>query len=246
MLMINHLSKQLGATLAVNDFSLDIEAGQLFGLLGPNGAGKTTLIRLIMGLLRSSSGEITLFDQYRPGDPAARNQIGYMPQQLAVYPGLSVLENLLFFGRLYQMEEDDLRGRAAELLEMVELTKVRDQLVATLSGGMVRRVMLATALIHRPRLLILDEPTAGVDPLLRIRFWEWFNAMVAAGTTLIVTTHNIAEARHCREVLFLRNGRLLEQGSPQSLNQKYGCDDLEAAFVAAVQRLEPAAVELSS
>lgn len=246
MLTINHLSKQLGTTRALDDFSLDIAPGQLFGLLGPNGAGKTTLIRLVMGLLRPTSGEITLFDKYRPGDPAARSLIGYMPQQLAVYPGLSVLENLLFFGRLYQMSEADLRGRATELLEMVELEAVRDQLVATLSGGMVRRVMLATALIHRPQLLILDEPTAGVDPLLRIRFWEWFNAMVAAGTTLIVTTHNIAEARHCREVLFLRNGRLLEQGSPQSLNDKYGCHDLEAAFVAAVQHSEPPAAELPS
>lgn len=242
MLTISHLTKQLGTTRALDDFSLTVEPGQLFGLLGPNGAGKTTLIRLIMGLLRPTAGEITLFDRYRPGDQAARNLIGYMPQQLAVYPGLSVLENLLFFGRLYQMNEHDLRDRAEELLAMVELEAVRDQLVATLSGGMVRRVMLATALIHRPRLLILDEPTAGVDPLLRLRFWEWFNAMVAAGTTLIVTTHNIAEARHCREVLFLRNGRLLKQGSPQSLNAKYGCDDLEAAFVAAVQQRASAEV----
>ncbi len=131
MLSIKHLSKQLDTTRALDDFSLDIAAGQLFGLLGPNGAGKTTLIRLIMGLLRPTSGEITLFDEFRPGDPAARSQIGYMPQQLAVYPGLSVLENLLFFGRLYQVNEDELYSRADELLAMVELEAVRDQLVAT-------------------------------------------------------------------------------------------------------------------
>jgi ABC-2 type transport system ATP-binding protein len=162
-----------------------------------------------------------------------RRQIGYMPQQLSLYPGLTVWENILFYGRIYGMEEGPLMESAAELLRMVELEERRHDKVSFLSGGLVRRTMLATALVHQPRLLILDEPTAGVDPLLRIRFWQWFRQMVERGISIIVTTHTISEAQHCDSVVFLRDGEKLEQGSPQQLMQRYGCDDLEAAFVAA-------------
>lgn len=235
MLEITQLSRQLGHTLALNQFNLRIGEGEVFGLLGPNGAGKTTLIRILMGLLRPSSGQVTLFDGHQPGSNNIRNQIGYMPQALSVYGGLSVWENILFFGRMYQMENSLLIERANTVLQMVELEKRKDDLVSTLSGGMVRRVMLATALVHSPRLLILDEPTAGVDPLLRIRFWDWFEEMVSAGTSIIVTTHNISEASRCHNVVFLRNGQKLEQGTPQSIMDKYGSTNLESAFVAATQ-----------
>lgn len=240
MLEIHKLSKTLGKTLAIDQLDLTINEGEVFGLLGPNGAGKTTLIRTIMGLLRADKGEISLFGGLKPGTMEVRKLIGYMPQQLAVYRGLSVWENLLFFGRMYQAGGDELESRAAELLEMVELYPRKDDLVSDLSGGMIRRVMLATALIHRPRLLILDEPTAGVDPLLRIRFWDWFAEMVESGTSIIVTTHNISEASRCRNVVFLRNGRKLEQGTPQELMSKYQCSDLETAFVEATRVLPDA------
>lgn len=235
MLEITQLSKQLGHTLALNQFDLYIGEGEVFGLLGPNGAGKTTLIRVLMGLLRPTSGQVTLFDGHQPGSNLVRNQIGYMPQALSVYGGLSVWENILFFGRMYQMENSLLLERANTVLDMVELEKRKDDLVSTLSGGMVRRVMLATALVHSPRLLILDEPTAGVDPLLRIRFWDWFEEMVSAGTSIIVTTHNISEASRCHNVVFLRNGQKLEQGTPQSIMDKYGSTNLESAFVEATR-----------
>lgn len=236
MLNINALSKQFGRTRVIRQLQLDIAEGEVFGLLGPNGAGKTTLIRMILGLLKPDAGEIRLFDQFRPGANEARRQIGYMPQQLSVYPGLSVLENILFFGRIYQMDDDLLQQRAIEVLQMVELVQRKDDQVSELSGGMIRRVMLATALVHKPRLLILDEPTAGVDPLLRIKFWDWFAQMVEAGTSIIVTTHNISEAAHCGNVVFLRNGEKFEQGSPQQLMAHYQCDNLEAAFVAATRQ----------
>lgn len=233
MLSISQLTKRLGNREAIKQLQLEIPAGEVFGLLGPNGAGKTTLLRLVMGLLQPDQGSIRLFDGQRPGSDAARRHIGYMPQQLAVYPGLTVWENILFYGRIYGMDNSRLQARAAEVLQMVELDARRDDVVATLSGGMTRRAMLATALVHRPRLLILDEPTAGVDPLLRIRFWEWFRQMVQGGTSIIVTTHNISEASHCDNVVFLRDGEKIEEGTPQALMARYGCSNLEAAFVAA-------------
>jgi ABC-2 type transport system ATP-binding protein len=213
----------------------------IIGLLGPNGAGKTTLIRLIMGLLPPTKGEIKLFGTYHPGDFSARNQIGYMPQQLAIYSGLTVLENILFYGRMYQVEESILHQRVDEMIREVDLYEWRDRLVSELSGGMIRRVMLATAMIHKPRLLILDEPTAGVDPLLRIQFWQWFRRLVDEGTTIIVTTHNIAEAGHCDQAIFLRQGIILENSAPAQLIEKYGCKDLEEAFVAAIHQHSHAA-----
>lgn len=237
MLEIQNLSKRLGNTLALDQLQLHINEGEVFGLLGPNGAGKTTLIRTIMGLVSADSGEIRLFGTHRPGSTEIRKLIGYMPQQLAIYRGLSIWENLLFFGHIYQINNRELIERCEEILNMVELYDRKDDLVSELSGGMIRRVMLASALIHRPRLLILDEPTAGVDPLLRIRFWEWFAQMVAAGTSIIVTTHNISEAARCQNVVFLRNGQKLEQGTPQQLMDKYHSENLESAFVEATRTL---------
>ncbi|MDH3326704.1 MAG: ABC transporter ATP-binding protein [Gammaproteobacteria bacterium] len=233
MLTINNLSKKLGKTQVIDDLNLSINEGEVFGLLGPNGAGKSTLIRIIMGILAADSGKITLFGDLKPGSKAVRQNIGYMPQQLSIYPGLSVWENILFYGRIYQLEKSELHERANDILNMVELYQRKDDLVSELSGGMIRRVMLATALIHKPRLLILDEPTAGVDPLLRIKFWDWFAQMVDAGTSIIVTTHNISEASRCGNVVFLRNGIKLEQGTPQQIMDKFETNDLEAAFVEA-------------
>jgi len=233
MLKIEHLNKRFGNKTIIDELNLSIDEGEIFGLLGPNGAGKTTLIRMLVGLLLPNSGKITLFDKYHPESAALRRYIGYMPQQLAVYPGLTVLENVLFFGRMYDMAEDTLRQRAMEILQKVDLAQRLDSLVSTLSGGMVRRVMLATAMVHHPRLLILDEPTAGVDPLLRIKFWEWFNDLVKDGVSIIITTHNISEAAHCQQVVFLREGKLLEQGPPKDIMKKYSVSNLESAFVSA-------------
>ncbi|HEX9844554.1 MAG TPA: ABC transporter ATP-binding protein, partial [bacterium] len=217
MIEMEHVRKVYDGHTALDDLTLSVPEGRIFGLLGPNGAGKTTLLRLIMGVLRPDAGTITLFGEYAPGVPAATRQIGYMPQQLALYEGLSVRENVLFFGRMYGLGGAVLQARADEVLERVELRERQSSLAGTLSGGMMRRAMLASALVHGPRLLILDEPTAGVDPLLRLRFWEWFRQLAAEGITVLVTTHHISEAGQGSEVLFLREGRILERGRPEEL-----------------------------
>ena len=187
ILDIKALSLKLGKTQALDQLDLEIGKGQVFGLLGPNGAGKTTLIKIIIGLLSADSGSVCLFDQYVPGSKEVRPLIGYMPQEHSIYPNLSIWENILFYGRMYQIDETRLLEYANEVLELTELESRKRDLVAELSGGMIRRVMLASALVHKPSLLILDEPTAGVDPLLRIKFWYWFSQMTKAGTSIIVT-----------------------------------------------------------
>ena len=231
MIELNQVRKTFGPRVAVDDLSLTIQEGTIFGLLGPNGSGKTTLLRMITGLLQPTSGSIRLFDGFHPGEMTARRLLGYMPQELAVYQGLSVLENILFMGRIYGLPEADLKARALEVAAMVDLSDRLDSVVGSLSGGLMRRVMLATALVHRPRMMLLDEPTAGVDPVLRIRFWNWFEELRQAGTSIIITTHHISEASRCGQVVFLRDGKLLESGTPDELNQRYGVTDLEQAFV---------------
>lgn len=238
MLTLSHVTKKFGSFTAVDTLELDLPEGLIFGLLGPNGAGKTTLLRMIMGLIRPTSGRITLFDTYAPTDNEVREKIGYMPQQQAIYPGLSVLENILFFGRLYNSRDGEMKKRAEEIIEMIELGRQKDKQVSNLSGGMIRRAMLATTLIHQPSLIILDEPTAGVDPSLRIKFWQWFQQLAKGGTSIIITTHHISEAIRCDQVVFLREGKILEQGSPVKLVKTYHAADLEEAFVKAIEKKE--------
>jgi ABC-2 type transport system ATP-binding protein len=238
MIELDHVSKAFGGRPALHPLTLTIPEGRIFGLLGPNGAGKTTLLKIIMGLQRPDAGRVVLFGELAPGDPRATRRIGYMPQQLALYEELNARENVRFFGRLYGMRGDALHARTEEVLERVALSHEADRPVRDLSGGMQHRVMLATALVHRPSLLILDEPTTGVDPSLRLRFWEWFEVLSEEGASILVTTHHIAEAVHCQEVIFLRDGSLLERDAPQALIERYGVADLEAAFVQATRARE--------
>ena len=233
ILRIQNLGKRFDKHEVLSDVSLSVAKGSVYGLLGPNGAGKTTLLRIVMGLVAPTSGTVRLLDGLEPGDNAARQQLGYMPQQLALYEGLSTRENLSFFGRLYGLTDAVIEERAAQLLDLVDLEPHADHIVGELSGGMARRAMLASALIHEPRLLILDEPTAGVDPALRLRFWKWFRKLVDGGTTIIITTHHIAEARDCESVVFMREGRIVQSGPPAELMRSYDARDLEEAFVRA-------------
>jgi len=238
ILQIENLGKRFAKHDVLSDVSLSVAKGSVYGLLGPNGAGKTTLLRIVMGLIAPTRGTVRLLGHLEPGDSAARQLLGYMPQQLALYQGLSARENLYFFGRLYGLKDEVIRERAAQLLDLVDLEPHADHIVAELSGGLARRAMLASALIHEPRLLILDEPTAGVDPALRVRFWKWFRKMVDGGTTIIITTHHISEARDCDAVVFMREGRIVQSGSPAELMHSYEARDLEEAFVRAT-RAEP-------
>jgi len=231
------LRKTFRTRVALDGLDLAVEQGRLYGLAGPNGAGKTTLIRTLCGLLRPDEGEARLLGWQMPS-VRVRSQLGYMPQDFAVYDDLTVLENLEFFGGLYDLSRKQIRERAGELLDLVDLSDRRDEKTGTLSGGMRRRVSLAISLLHKPRLAFLDEPTAGVDPKLRRSFWDHFSRLSEQGVTLVVTTHLVEEALRCDVVGFLSQGRLLIQGSPTEILQQTGTETLDDAFIVLQDRGE--------
>ena len=221
------LRKSFGDIHAVDGIDLALEPGRIYGLLGPNGSGKTTLIRLLAGLAKASAGQARILGTPMPSREML-GRIGYMPQSEAVYPELSVDENLAFFARL--------EGRADKAsidgaLELVDLAGRGGTPAMHLSGGMRRRLSLACALVHDPEVLFLDEPTVGVDPALRVQFWAHFRRLAAAGRTLLVASHVMDEADRCDELLFVRSGKVLAQGTGAELRARAGTTDLEAAFL---------------
>ena len=231
------LRKSFKSRTALDGLDFSVEQGQLYGLAGPNGAGKTTLIRTLCGLLRPDEGEARLLGWRMPSF-RVRAQLGYMPQDYATYNDLSVMQNLEFFGGLYDLSRKQVRERADELLDLVQLADRKKQRVGTLSGGLRRRVSLAASLLHRPRLAFLDEPTAGVDPKLRRDLWEYFNELAAQEVTLVVTTHLVEEAQKCHVVGFLSAGRLLAEGTPEEILRETEAGTLDDAFIALQERGE--------
>ena len=232
--------KTFGKFRALDGLSFHVEEGELYGLLGPNGAGKTTAIRILAGLQRATSGEARVLG-HAPTDAAVRPLVGYMPQETALYADLTVRENLDLFGRLYGLPRPRRAERIDELLRFVDLHKWGDAVVTTLSGGMKHRASLAAALLPKPRLLVLDEPTVGVDPELRAHFWGQFDEMRREGTTILLTTHYMDEARRCGRVGLLRRGRLIAEGPPESIVRDAGALDLEDAFLKLAGRLDKGA-----
>jgi ABC-2 type transport system ATP-binding protein len=225
------LTKTYGKFTAVDALDLMVEPGEMYGLLGPNGAGKTTVIKVLCGLLRLTSGEAYLLGKRIP-DKSLASRIGYMPQETALYIGLTVHQNLSFFGRIFGLSRAEVAERERQLLAFIDLEKWRDELVMNLSGGMMHRVSLACALIHRPPLLFLDEPTVGVDPELRASFWDYFEELKAEGATILITTHYMDEANHCDRVGFMRDGRMIAEGRPDEILSASGMPSLEDAFLA--------------
>ena len=234
------MSRRFGSIVALERISLAIPRGRIFGLLGPSGSGKTTLIRIAAGALSPDSGEMRVLDHIMP-DRRITAHIGYMTQAAALYPDLSLRENLNFFGALYDVPARELLARIEEITREVGLADRLDSPLQTFSGGMRQRASLACALLHQPELLILDEPTVGLDPVLRRSFWQRFRELADAGRTLIVSSHIMDEAERCDELAFLRDGRLLATGSPDALRAQAGCQDLEDAFLALAGAL-PAAL----
>jgi ABC-2 type transport system ATP-binding protein len=227
---INQLTKTFGKFTAVDTLDLTIYKGEIYGLLGPNGSGKTTIIKMLSGLLKPTTGSAKIFGKTLPCK-SVMNTIGYMPQETAIYLDNTVHENLSFFGRVYDLSTEHLEKREKEMLQFVDLSRWRDALVSTLSGGMKHRLSLACALIHEPTLVFLDEPTVGVDPELRSTFWGYFEKMTQKGITVIITTHYMDEASHCTRVGLLRQGKLIADGAPQELKKSTGTTSLEDVFL---------------
>jgi len=228
-----------GGVEALAGLDLSVPAGRFHGLLGPNGAGKTTLIRSVVGLTRPTAGEIRVFgmDAWGREAAAARRAIGYAPQEVALDRFVPVRELLELHGRYFGMSRADARGRAEEMLVAFDLTQKAGAYANTLSGGMRRRLLLARALLHRPRLVILDEPTAGVDIELRLDLWEYIRALHADGTTILLTTHYLEEAEAlCERVSFIRAGAIVASGTPGELRERFGAPRLEDVYLRVVGR----------
>ncbi len=234
---VEHVVKTFGHLRALNDVSFQVQTGETFGIIGPNGSGKTTLIRLLLGLERATSGQVQIFGVEMPSRRVAV-QIGYMTQVSALYNELSVCENLAFFARLYGLNGAQVRQRTEETLALVDLADRAASPVQALSGGMRQRVSLAIALIHQPRLLVLDEPTVGIDPELRHAFWDYFARLNEEGVTIVVSTHHLDEAARCHRLALLRAGTLLALDTPEGLRQASGEQDFERAFLVFAQRHE--------
>ncbi len=221
------LTKSFGSLVAVKDVTLEINEGEIFGLLGPNGSGKTTLMRMLVGLVKPTSGSATVLG-HASGEKEHLSQLGYMTQAGALYSDLTVRENIEFFAAMCGGASKE---RIAQVLSLVELSDRAASPVGTLSGGLRQRASLACALVHQPRLLILDEPTVGIDPTLRVGFWREFRALAAQGVTLIVSSHTMDEAARCDRLAFLRAGVLLAVGTPQQIMDGARAATLEEAFL---------------
>jgi ABC-2 type transport system ATP-binding protein len=224
---VEGVSKSFGAIRAVERVVLRVAFGQTFGLLGPSGCGKTTLIRLILGLLAPVAGSVTVLGERMP-TRRVMHDVGYMPQSPALYDDLTVAENVGFFANLYGLRSREPVERVVSLMELGERL---GSPIHTLSGGMKRRVSMACALVHQPRLLLLDEPTVGLDPRLRANFWGYFRQLNEQGVTIIASTHVMDEAEHCHRLGLMREGRVLVEGTPNDLRQNAGAATLEEAFL---------------
>ncbi|OBH51265.1 ABC transporter ATP-binding protein [Mycobacterium sp. E2479] len=228
---IEHLRVIRGKRPALHDFSVEIARGSITGLLGPSGCGKTTLIRCIVGTQIIAKGTVTVLG-VQAGSAELRHRIGYLPQDPTIYNDLRVVDNVRYFAALYGFD-----GQAADAaIDRVGLTDHRTVLCGNLSGGQRTRVSLACALVCQPDLLVLDEPTVGLDPVLRADLWEQFAELARTGTTLLVSSHVMDEADRCGDLLLMRDGRLVAHTTPTRLREDTGCTSLEDAFLSIIKR----------
>ena len=215
------LTRKFGKFVAVNAISFSVARGEIFGFLGPNGSGKTTTIRMLLGLLHPTSGVASVlgYDIARHANAVKRN-VGYMSQKFSLYGDLRVIENLNFYGRAYKVWGKQLIERRQRVLELTELVGCEHELTANLAGGYKQRLALATAIIHSPQIVFLDEPTAGVDPVSRRDFWRLLYRLAVEGTTIFVTTHYMDEAEQCHRLAFIHNGNIVATGTPNDIKEK--------------------------
>jgi ABC-2 type transport system ATP-binding protein len=255
MLEIKNLTKSYGDILALDHFSLDLKKGEVLGLLGPNGAGKTTLISILAGTVRDFTGSVSFLGRDLFADRSLKNHMGIVPQDMAFYEELNAMDNLLFWGGLYDVPRADLKSRAREILEMVELSGRTKEPVKNFSGGMKRRLNTAIGLLHQPDLLLLDEPTVGIDVQAKVSILDLIRKVGAAGTGVIFTTHQLAEVENtCSRIAIMDHGRILAQGTLEELIRLVGEKDIveitgdfaAAAFSETLQDLAGNGLELLS
>lgn len=228
---IKNLSVTLaGEVEAINDITLELSGGRTIGIIGPSGAGKTTLVRSIVGRINITSGSIEVFDM-PAGSAKLREQATYMTQGLSVYPDLTVTENLKFFAVMSGQSGMPAKKTIADVLKAVDLMDKAGVLVSKLSGGQKQRVSLAIALIGSPKLMVLDEPTVGLDPVLRDKLWNLFARLAEQGTTLIITSHSMDEAERCDDLVLLRDGKILAHNPPGELKKRTGAKTVEESFL---------------
>ncbi|HUD11101.1 MAG TPA: ABC transporter ATP-binding protein [Candidatus Saccharimonadia bacterium] len=230
-ILTHHLSITRENVQILSDVSITVPAGKVVGLLGPSGAGKTTLMQAIVGLLIPTQGRVTVLGR-KAGSIDLRNKLGYVTQSPSVYMDLTVSENLRYFGAMVGVSS----ARVSDLTGDVQLTGHADQLVASLSGGQKARVSLAVALLGQPELLVLDEPTVGLDPVLRKELWGLFHQLADSGVTLLISSHVMDEASRCDDLILLRDGKLLSTGTPAELTKETGTTDVESAFLSLVEK----------
>jgi len=227
---VSHVDKVFGKKQVLFDIGIDVPYSRILGFLGPSGSGKTTLVKLIAGIDASTRGDVYLLDEKMP-KLDMMSKIGYMAQSDALYGELTAEENLQFFASMYRLSGTRRKQRIEEVMQLVDLSGHLKKQVKLYSGGMKRRLSLAIALIHEPPVLILDEPTVGIDPVLRRSVWEELYKLSRSGTTIIITTHVMDEAEKCDGLGMIRDGRLIASGSPEKLKKAASSDTLEEAFL---------------
>lgn len=243
---IENLTKKFGHHTAVDNISFKIKRGSIFGFLGPNGSGKSTTIRMLCGVLTPTEGKgmVLGYDIYRESEKI-KQRIGYMSQKFSLYEDLTVVENLKFYGEIYGLGKKELLSRIPQLVELADLAGKENAVTKTLSGGWKQRLALGCALIHKPELLVLDEPTAGVDPVSRRVFWRIIHMLASQGITVLVTTHYMDEAETCDTLGFIFNGRLLDVTRTEDAIKKAGAKNLEDVFIKYVEEVTGEKVEHS-
>ena len=239
IISVKNLSKKFGAFTAVNNISFDVYKGEIFGFLGANGAGKTTAMKMLIGISNASSGEATVagFD-VKTNSEMVKKSIGYMSQKFSMYDDLTIKENITFFGGIYGLSKIRIKEKTTQLVQELQLEEVADKLVGSLPLGWKQKLAFSVALLHEPKIVFLDEPTGGVDPITRRQFWEMIYAEAHKGTTLFVTTHYMDEAEYCDRVSIMVEGHIEALDTPKNLKQQYGVDSMNEVFLKLARNIE--------
>ena len=239
IILVSNLTKTFGDFTAVNNISFEVAKGEIFGFLGANGAGKTTAIKMLIGISKPSSGEATVagFDIAKQSEMVKKN-IGYMSQKFSLYDDLTIKENITFFGGIYGLSRKEIKEKSTILIAELELEKVANQLVGALPLGWKQKLSFSVALLHEPKIVFLDEPTGGVDPITRRQFWEMIYTQAYKGTTIFVTTHYMDEAEYCDRVSIMVDGSIEALDTPKNLKQQFKVDSMNDVFLKLARNIE--------